>query len=213
MQNSNYFVTAGGRAPGTDGIRASGAGPARFLPGAAWTISRPEAFPVRNRWQAATGTLTGGAGRQAGGLAFTCLPGTCIENRHRADCRTLGDAGPSASGGGRFPQSPLLNPCGAAWRERTGRRLAPLLSADERGRLLAELDFRPLRIIQTAARHHSMPTSFATMCCGRRWLSGVLDFYFAGEDACFSIWRLSPTTGCADAAACGTGRRLRSVRP
>ena len=115
---------------------------------------------------------------------FTCLPGECIETPTVEHCRTLGDmlAHLHLAGAG-FP-SPLPNPCGQAWCQATGRTLAPLLTADERGRLLAELDF------QAAVDRSNLPRGIVhgdlfrdnVLWQGER-ISGVLDFYFAGEDS------------------------------
>jgi homoserine kinase type II len=98
--------------------------------------------------------------------------------------------------GADFP-APLPNPCGHDWRERTGRRLAPALAADERGRLLAELDF------QAAQDHSPLPRGIVHGDLFRDnvlWqddgeVAGVLDFYYAEPTACCSIWRWPPTTG------------------
>lgn len=199
MQNSNYFVVAGGRR---------------------WVLTifehlRPrelEFYLALQDYLAARGVpcprpLASVDGHLWRCLAdkpaalFNCLPGTCSEVPTAAQCRTLGETLARLHlAGADFP-SPLPNPCGHAWRESTGRALAPLLSANERGRLLAELDF------QAAQDYSSLPRGIIHADLFRDnvlWqadgqLSGVLDFYFAGED--FLLFDLAVTANdwCADA--------------
>ena len=182
MQNSNYFVTVGGTrrvltifenlAPGEldfylalqDHLAARG------IP-----CPRPLATGDGHFWRML-------AGKPA--ALFTCLPGGDIEAPTPDHCRVLGEMLARLHlAGADFP-SPLPNPCGAAWRDATAQALAPLLTADERGRLLAELDF------QAHADYSQLPRGVIHADLFRDnvlWqgetISGVLDFDFAGEDS------------------------------
>ncbi|MGB4912773.1 MAG: homoserine kinase [Candidatus Dechloromonas phosphoritropha] len=183
MQNSNYFVTASGRrwvltifehlAPrDLDFCLAL----QEHLAARGIPCPRPLAAADGRFWRPL-------AGKPA--ALFTCLPGDCIEAATVAHCRTLGAMLARLHlAGADFP-SPLPNPCGHDWRERTGRRLAPALSADERGRLRAELDF------QAAQDYSGLPHGIVhgdlfrdnVLWQDNEELSGVLDFYFAGADS------------------------------
>lgn len=197
MQNSNYFVTAGGRrwvltlfehlAPREldfylalqDHLAARGI----FCP-------RPLATGDGQRWRML-------AGKPA--ALFTCLPGAAIEAPTPAHCRALGDMLARLHlAGGDFAE-PLPNPCGAAWREATGRALAPLLADEERSRLLAELDF------QAAQDYSALPHGIVhgdlfrdnALWQGDR-LAGVLDFYFAGQDSLLFDLAVAANDWCDD---------------
>ncbi|MGV0950697.1 MAG: homoserine kinase [Azonexus sp.] len=200
MQNSNYFVVAGGNRwvltifehltpveldfylALQDHLAARG------IP-----CPRPRATADGCFWRLL-------AGKPA--ALFNCLPGECIAAPTPAHCRTLGEMLACLHlAGADFP-SPLPNPCGQAWRERSGRRLAPVLSADERGRLLAELDF------QAAQDYSSLPRGIIHADLFRDnvlWqaegqLSGVLDFYFTGADSLLFDLAVVANDWCADAA-------------
>lgn len=131
---------------------------------------------------------------------FTCLPGACIEIPTAAHCRALGEMLARLHlAGADFP-SPLPNPCGQEWRERTGHALAAQLTSDERGRLLAELDF------QSAQDYSGLPCGIIHADLFRDnvlWqdagqLSGVLDFYFAGADCMLFDLAVAANDWCAD---------------
>ena len=199
MQNSNYFVTAGGRRWVLTIFEHLRPRELEFylalqdyLAARGVPCPRPLASPGGHLWRRL-------AGKPA--ALFNCLPGACSEVPTAAQCRTLGETLARLHlAGADFP-SPLPNPCGHAWRESTGRALAPLLSANERARLLAELDF------QAAQDYSSLPRGIIHADMFRDnvlWqadgqLSGVLDFYFAGED--FLLFDLAVTANdwCADA--------------
>ena len=199
MQNSNYYVTAGGRrwvltifehlAPRQlDFYLAL----QDYLAARAIPCPRPLATADGRFWR-----LLGGK------PAALCnrLPGHCIEEATAAHCHALGTMLARLHlAGADFP-APLPNPCGHDWSERTGRRLAPELSADERGRLLAELDF------QAAQDYSGLPRGIVHGDLFRDnvlWqdsgeLSGVLDFYFAGADSLLFDLAVAANDWCADA--------------
>ena len=216
MQNSNYFVTAGGRrwvltlfehlAPREldfylalqDHLAARG------IP-----CPRPLATGDEHFWRML-------AGKPA--ALFTCLPGAGVGAPTPDHCRMLGEMLARLHlAGADFP-SPLPNPCGAAWRDATGRALAPLLTADERGRLLAELDFQSLQDYSALPRgivHADLFRDNALWQDGS--LSGVLDFYFAGEDSLLFDLAVVANDWCADAqrlqALLAGYRALRQLAP
>ena len=131
---------------------------------------------------------------------FTCLAGACVDTPTPAHCQALGGMLARLHRAGADFPSPLPNSCGAIWCETTGRGLAPLLADDERGRLLAELDF------QAACDHASLPRGIVHADLFRDnvlWLpdgtlSGVLDFYFAGEDCLLFDLAVAANDWCAD---------------
>ena len=201
MQNSNFFVTAGGRrwvltifehlAPRQldfylalqDHLAARGVPCPHPHP-------HPQASGDGRLWRLL-------AGKPA--ALFNCLPGTCIEVPTPAHCRTLGEMLARLHAAGADFPSPLLNPCGAGWRERTGRRLAPVLSADERGRLLAELDFQEQQDYSALPRGiiHADLFRDNVLWQADGQLSGVLDFYFAGEDCLLFDLAVAANDWCA----------------
>jgi homoserine kinase type II len=200
MQNSNYFVTAGGRrwvltlfehlAPGElDFYLALQAHlAARGIP-----CPRPVATGDGCFWRML-------AGKPA--ALFTCLPGTCVEVPTVEHCRALGEMLARLHLAGADFLAPLPNPCGAAWRDAKGRALAPLLTADECGRLLAELDFQSAQDYSALPRgivHGDLFRDNALWQDGR--VSGVLDFYFAGEDSLLFDLAVVANDWCADAGS------------
>ena len=198
MQNSNYFVTAGGRRwvltlfehltpRELDFYLALQA----HLAACGIPCPRPVAANDGSFWRVL-------AGKPA--ALFTCLPGTCIELPTADDCRALGEMLARLHLAGADFLAPLQNPCGAAWRNARGRALAPLLTADERGRLLAELDFQSAQDYSALPRgivHGDLFRDNALWQEGR--LSGVLDFYFAGEDSLLFDLAVVANDWCTDA--------------
>jgi len=218
MQNSNYFVAAGGRRWVLTIFEHLTPRELAFF------LALQDHLAVRDVPCPRPLATAGGhfwrflAGKPA--ALFNCLPGACIEAPSPAQCRTLGEMLARLHlAGADFP-SPLPNPCGQAWRESTGRALAPLLSADERGRLLAELDF------QAAQDYSGLPRGIIHADLFRDnvlWqadgqLSGVLDFYFAGADNLLFDLAVVANDWAADAenlaallAGYGNLRRLTSA--
>ena len=115
---------------------------------------------------------------------LSCLPGAAEESPTPAHCRSLGDMLARLHLAGTDLPDPLPNPCGAAWRQATGEALMPLLSPAERELLADELSF------QAAQDYSELPRGVIHADLFRDnvlWneagqVSGVLDFYFAGED-------------------------------
>jgi homoserine kinase type II len=80
--------------------------------------------------------------------------------------------------------NPLPNPCGAAWRQGTGETLLPLLAPDERELLADELAFQSAQdysVLPRGVIHADLFRDNVLWDSAGR-LSGILDFYFAGED-------------------------------
>jgi homoserine kinase type II len=182
MQNSNYFVVAGGQRRVLTLFETLAPQQLDFYLALQQHLAQrgipcphPQAAPDGRLWRPL-------AGKPA--ALFNCLPGAAIERPDAAHCRQLGAMLARLHlAAADFP-APLANPCGHDWRERTGRQLAPLLSAGERRRLLDELAF------QAAEDHSALPRGIIHADLFRDnvlWLpdgqlSGVLDFYFAGAD-------------------------------
>jgi len=183
MQNSNYFVTtASGRFVLTvfEHIETSTLDfYLRLMDHLAHhgiPCPQPLADDQGRRWRVL-------AGKPA--ALLSCLPGSAVESPGPAHCRTLGDLLARLHLAGADLPSPLPNPCGAAWRQGTGSTLMPQLPPDEKALLADELAF------QAAQDYSALPRGIIhadlfrdnVLWTGAGELSGVLDFYFAGEDS------------------------------
>ncbi len=201
MQNSNYFVTtASGRFVLTLFERIDTAALDFYL--ALQDRLAQSGIPCPR-------PLTAGDGRRWRWLAgkpaalLTCLPGAALESPDAGQCRAVGDLLARLHGAAAELPNPLPNPCGAAWRKAVGEALLPLLAPDERELLGDELAF------QAAQDYSALPRGIIHADLFRDnvlWdadgrLSGVLDFYFAGEDALLFDLAVVANDWCADDAA------------
>lgn len=125
-----------------------------------------------------------------------------------AECQKMGEAAAKLhlSAAHFFPRMP--NPRGAEWRRATGQKLRPLLSAEARETLRAALakdaEFGELPL-PAAACHCDLFRNNVLWRNGE--ISGVIDFYFGGEDAlifdiavCACDWCYAPAAGEFDGA-------------
>ncbi|MDD2740698.1 MAG: homoserine kinase [Rhodocyclaceae bacterium] len=213
MQNSNYFVTAGGvrrvltvfehlTPTQLDFYLALMAHlAARGIP-----CPQPVADPEGRLWRRL-------AGKPA--ALLSCLPGVDIEAASAEQCSLLGQMLAHLHLAAADFSQPLPNPCGADWRETVGRALLPQLSADERSRLTAELAFQAAQNYADLPRgviHGDLFRDNVLWQSGQ--LSGVLDFYFAGEDVLLFDLAVVANDWCADAAKLSAlVAGYRSVRP
>ena len=131
---------------------------------------------------------------------LSCLSGQEVAVPTTAHCRLLGEQlAHLHAAGADFPE-PLPNPCGAEWRQATGDRLLPLLLPEERDLLAGELAF------QSACDFSNLPRGVIhadlfrdnVLWDVRGQLSGVLDFYFAGEDCLLFDLAVVANDWCAD---------------
>ena len=200
MQNSNYFVTAGGvrrvltvfehlTPEQLDFYLALMAHlAARGIP-----CPQPLADSQGRHWRML-------AGKPA--ALLSCLPGTDIEKASARDCAQLGATLARLHlAAADFP-NPQPNPCGAAWREKVGRELLPQVNPDEYGRLLTELEF------QATQDYSKLPQGIIhgdlfrdNVLWQGEQLSGVLDFYFAGSDALLFDLAVVANDWCHDVAS------------
>jgi len=198
MQNSNYFVTTNrGRFVLT---LFESVGPSALdfylalqdrLAQRAIPCPRPLADNDGNLWRWL-------AGKPA--ALLSCLPGAALDTPGVAQCRAVGDMLARLHlAAADLPQA-LPNPCGAAWRQAVGEALLPHLAADENELLADELRF------QSAQDYSRLPRGIIHADLFRDnvlWdaagqLSGVLDFYFAGEDAWLFDLAVAANDWCAD---------------
>lgn len=183
MQNSNYFVTtAAGRYVLTLFESIDLAALDFYLAlmdrlaGQGIPCPQPLGDEQGRRWRRL-------AGKPA--ALLSCLPGAVLEMPGSAHCRIIGDMLARLHLAAADMPAPLPNPCGAAWRQSTGETLLPLLLPAERALLSDELAF------QTAQDFSILPRGVIHADLFRDnvlWdedgrVSGVLDFYFAGEDS------------------------------
>jgi homoserine kinase type II len=201
MQNTNYFVnTASGRHVLTVFERVDAAALDFYLALMAHLSARaipcpqPLADASGNRWRLL-------AGKPA--ALFTCLPGAWTATPSLDQLNALGESLARLHlAGADFP-APQPNPCGFAWCRQLGDELLPRLRATEQALLADELAF------QSAQDYTALPRGVIHAdlfrdnvlwdSCGR--LSGVLDFYFAGEDALLLDLAIVANDWCPDAVA------------
>lgn len=201
MQNSNYFVTtAAGRFVLTlfehlepaaldfylalqDRLAHSG------LP-----CPQPLADSQGQRWRVL-------AGKPA--ALLSCLPGAAAEQVSVEQCRVVGALLARLHLAAADMADALPNPCGAAWRQRVGESLLPLVDAEERLVLADELAFQSAQDWSALPRGviHADLFRDNVLWDASGQLSGVLDFYFAGEDAWLFDLAVVANDWCADEVA------------
>lgn len=200
MQNSNYFVTtAHGRFVLTlfEGIDIEALdfylALQDHLAGCGIPCPQPLADPQGRRWRWL-------AGKPA--ALLTCLPGAALEAPSAEHCRVLGAMLARLHQAGAALANPLPNPCGAAWRQSTGQALLPLLAPDERALLADELAFQAVQDFAALPRGviHADLFRDNVLWDGAGQLSGVLDFYFAGEDCLLFDLAVVANDWCSNAA-------------
>ena len=116
---------------------------------------------------------------------LTCLPGAALEQVTLEHCRQVGAMLAHLHlAAADMPDAPP-NPCGAAWRQHVGAALLPQLSAAERVLLADELAFQAAQDWSGLPRGviHADLFRDNVLWSPEGQLSGLLDFYFAGEDA------------------------------
>ncbi|HLO64153.1 MAG TPA: homoserine kinase [Azonexus sp.] len=201
MQNSNYFVTtANGRFVLTlfENIE-----PATLdfylalqdrLAHCGLPCPQPLADAAGRRWRPL-------AGKPA--ALLSCLPGAALDDVTVGHCRIVGALLAQLHQAAAGMPDTLPNPCGAAWRQQVGASLLPLVSPDEAALLADELAFQAAQDWSGLPRGviHADLFRDNVLWDGRGQLSGVLDFYFAGEDAWLFDLAVVANDWCADDAA------------
>ncbi len=201
MQNSNYFVTtASGRFVLTlfENIDTAALDFYLALQDKLAQSGIPSPRPLADDRGAYWRRL---AGKPA--ALLTCLPGAALESPGVAHCRAVGDLLARLHRAAADLPNPLPNPCGAAWRQAVGASLLPLLAPDERELLADELAFQAKQDYSALPRgiiHADLFRDNVLWDTDGR-LTGVLDFYFAGEDALLFDLAVVANDWCADDAA------------
>lgn len=200
MQNSNYFVTTESGRFVLTLFESLGHQFLDFylalqdrLAGSGLPCPRPIADSEGHRWRLL-------AGKPA--ALLTCLPGAATEAVTSEQCRIVGAMLARLHLAAADMPSALPNPCGAAWRKRVGESLLPLVEAEEATLLADELAF------QAAQDWSDLPRGVIHADLFRDnvlWdtagnLSGLLDFYFAGEDVLLFDLAVVANDWCADDA-------------
>lgn len=182
MQNSNYFVTTSqGRFVLTlfEGMHSPALdfylGLMDHLAGHGIPCPQPLADGEGRRWRAL-------AGKPA--ALLSCLPGADVKVPTPAHCQAVGDMLARLHVAGQSFPEPLPNPCGAAWASHVGQTLLPLLAPSERELLVDELAYQSVQDFSALPRGviHADLFRDNVLWSEQGELSGVLDFYFAGED-------------------------------
>lgn len=116
---------------------------------------------------------------------LTCLSGAALETPGAAHCHAVGAMLAHLHLAAANMPNPLPNPCGANWRQTVGAALLPLVSAEEHDLLADELAYQALQDWSTLPRGviHADLFRDNVLWDSTGRLTGVLDFYFAGEDA------------------------------
>ncbi len=201
MQNSNYFVTTdAGRFVLTLFEQIDPAtldfylGLQAHLADHGLPCPRPVSDPEGRRWRMLCGKPA---------ALLSCLPGAAIESPDAAACRTVGEMLARLHLAVADLPDPLPNPCGAAWRQRIGEQLLPLMARDEAELLADELSFQAQQDWSGLPRGVIHADLFRDNVLWARdgRLSGVLDFYFAGEDVFLFDLAVAANDWCADQAA------------
>jgi len=201
MQNSNYFVTtASGRYVLTlfehieTGALDFYLALMDHLAAAGIPCPQPLADTQGTRWRML-------AGKPA--ALLSCLPGGAEESPTPHQCRALGEMLARLHLAGTGMTNPLPNPCGAVWRQRVGTQLLALLEPAERALLADELHFQTQQDTASLPRGiiHADLFRDNVLWDGDGRLSGILDFYFAGEDALLFDFAVVANDWCFDQAA------------
>lgn len=198
VENSNYFVTTtGGRWVLTLFERLEAAELEFYLRLMAH-LAR-QGFPCPQPQPDAGGALWRPlAGKPA--ALVTRLEGAGIEHPAAAHCRAIGEIlGRLHRQAVDFPD-PLPNPRGADWRQAVGERLLPRLPAPEGDLLADELAFQASQDFTSLPRGVVHADLFRDNVLWRPdgRLSGVLDFYFAGEDCLLFDLAVAANDWCAN---------------
>jgi homoserine kinase type II len=200
VENSNYFVTtAGGRWVLTLFERLAADELDFYLGLMAHLADR--GFPCPRPRADASGALRQSLAGKPASLVSR-LDGKCIETPTPGHCRAIGQALARMHRlAADFPAA-LPNPRGAAWRKQTGGRLLTLLSGVEHDLLADELAFQAAQDYSTLPRGVVHADLFRDNVLWRPdgSLSGVLDFYFAGEDSLLFDLAVAANDWCLDRA-------------
>ena len=131
---------------------------------------------------------------------LTCLPGAAVETATSEHCRQVGAMLARLHlAAADMPNSPP-NPCGAAWRQRVGASLLPQVSAEERELLADELAFQAAQDGSDLPRGviHADLFRDNVLWSADGQLTGLLDFYFAGEDVWLFDLAVVANDWCSD---------------
>lgn len=201
MQNSNYFVTtAAGRFVLTlfESIEPAALDFYLALQDRLARSDLPCPQPVADsqgqRWRRL-------AGKPA--ALLTCLPGAALEIPSAQHVRAVGTMLARLHLAAADMPGALPNPCGEAWRQRVGASLLPLVSPEERSLLADELAFQAAQDWSGLPRGviHADLFRDNVLWSAEGQLTGLLDFYFAGDDVWLFDLAVVANDWCRDEAA------------
>lgn len=133
---------------------------------------------------------------------LSCLPGGTDDEPGADQCFALGKMLAQMHLAAQDLTASLPNPCGAEWRKRVGEILLPRLSLEERELLSAELKDQAQEDYSNLPRGviHGDLFRDNVLWTEEGRLSGVLDFYFAGEDCLLFDLAVVANDWCANDA-------------
>ena len=133
---------------------------------------------------------------------LSCLPGVALDEVTPGHCRIVGALLARLHQAAAGMPDALPNPCGAAWRRQVGESLLPQVSPEEAVLLADELAFQATQDCSGLPRGviHADLFRDNVLWDASGQLSGVLDFYFAGEDAWLFDLAVVANDWCTDDA-------------
>lgn len=156
--------------------------------------------PIANRDNEYLGSLNGKPA-----ALVSRLPGASNMHPDVAHCAAIGAMLGDMHVAGQSYNRRLDNPRGAAWWAQTAPQVMPFLPADEAALLAAELAFQQQQSREHLPRGVVHADLFRDNCLfddcdGAARVGGIIDFYFAGQDALLFDLAVTVNDWCSDEA-------------
>ncbi len=156
--------------------------------------------PIANRDNEYLGSLNGKPA-----ALVSRLPGASNMHPDVAHCAAIGAMLGDMHVAGQSYNRRLDNPRGASWRAQTAPQVMPFLPADEAALLSTELAFQQQQSREHLPRGVVHADLFRDNCLfddcdGAARVGGIIDFYFAGQDALLFDLAVTVNDWCSDEA-------------